>query len=63
MAHPLWSADMNEWEEALRFIFSVMNDPSLPDDLRDRAALVLLPLMHDRIDPTDEGVATGGLLQ
>ena len=63
MARPIRGASVNPWKEAIAFIASVMNDPTLDDDLRDRAALVLLPLTHDRIDPTDEGVTTGGFLQ
>lgn len=61
----LSGARSREWLQALQFILDVMNDPSLPDDLRDRAAIVALPLVHDRISPPDEEDSTseGELLQ
>jgi hypothetical protein len=53
------------WRNALTFILDVMNDPRLPDDLRDRAAIVALPLVHDPVSPPDEEDSTfdRGLMQ
>ncbi len=54
MAQAIRGAALSAWNAALQFILSVMNDPHLPDDLRDRAAIVALPLVHDSEGPPDE---------
>jgi hypothetical protein len=47
-------APSREWGKARDFILDVMNNPSLPGLVRDRAALVALPLVHQRIAAPDE---------
>ena len=42
------------WRDALAFILDVMRDERLPDDLRDRAAIVGLPLVHQPVSPPEK---------
>lgn len=42
------------WRDALLFILDVMNDERLPDNLRDRAAIVALQLVHEPVSPPEE---------